>query len=430
MKYFFNKKVEYKKGQAVMIAVIMFVIISAVISVGIAGPTVRGLQTAVSLTQAKQSYALSEAGLEDAIYRLKNGLTIDSSETLSLNGQSVVTSITGPVDTKTVNSEGNFKEYVRKVEVVLSSGSGVAFHYGMQADAGGILLENGSTVAGNVYSNGPIVGSGNLIKGDVVSADSTGLINGIHATSSAFAHTIQGSTVDRDAYYQIKTSTTVLGTSYPGSPDQATTSLPIADSLIETWKTVAEDAGITSCSGTLIINTTSTIGPRKYTCNIKFDGNDTITLAGPIWAVGDINIEGNVILRVDASLGTESVVLIADNPSNRTTSSKVTLQNNSRYYGSGTAGSYIMLVSQNNSAQNGGEELAIEIKNGAGGDLLIYSGHGEVLVLNNIGIKELSAYKIHLKNNAEVIYETGVASLLFDSGPGGGYVIDDWREVE
>jgi len=49
---------------------------------------------------------------------------------------------------------------------------------------------------------------------------------------------------------------------------------------------------------------------------------------------------------------------------------------------------------------------------------------------NNAILKEVSAYKIHLKNNAEVVYETGLANVLFSSGPGGGFEIKSWMEIE
>ena len=113
-------------------------------------------------------------------------------------------------------------------------GTGAAFFYGMQSGKGGIILENSSTVKGNLYSNGTIVGAGsNVIAGDVVSATSTGLVDGIKATGTVFAHTIQNSEIDKDAYYMvIDVPTVVWGTKYSESPDQATSSLPIPDAPI------------------------------------------------------------------------------------------------------------------------------------------------------------------------------------------------------
>ena len=94
-------------------------------------------------------------------------------------------------------------------------------------------MDNSSKVIGNVFSGGSVIGtSQNYIYGDVISSGANGLVYGIHATSSVYAHTIgdasESTLIDKDAYYHTtKTNTTVSGTSFPNSPDQATTSLPI-----------------------------------------------------------------------------------------------------------------------------------------------------------------------------------------------------------
>ena len=88
------------------------------------------------------------------------------------------------------------------------------------------------------------------------------------------------------------------------------------------------------------------------------------------------------------------------------------------------------MLSQNKDAEQGGSEQAIDVKNSVNGDLLVYAGHGEIRLQNSINVKEVSAYRIRLKNSAEVRYETGVASLIFTAGPTGGYTLDKWREVE
>ena len=88
------------------------------------------------------------------------------------------------------------------------------------------------------------------------------------------------------------------------------------------------------------------------------------------------------------------------------------------------------MLSQNNSSETGGANQAIEIENNANGDLLLYAGHGEILLKNNVNLREVTAYKIHLINNANVVYETGLASALFESGPSSSFGIDSWYETE
>jgi hypothetical protein len=145
---------------------------------------------------------------------------------------------------------------------------------------------------------------------------------------------------------------------------------------------------------------------------------------------GNITVKNTAIIRVAPSLGATSVPVIAHNSSNQTTSGKITLENSAVFQGSGSSGSYVLVLSQTNSAEQGGGERAITAKNSVDGNLLLYAGHGEILLENSIDVKEVTAWRIRLKNSAEVIYESGLANLLFTSGPSGGYTLDKWREVE
>lgn len=90
----------------------------------------------------------------------------------------------------------------------------------------------------------------------------------------------------------------------------------------------------------------------------------------------------------------------------------------------------MLVISQNNSAENNGEEDAITILNTVSGDLLLYASHGKIYLNNSSDLREVTAYEILMRNKANVIYETGLANLLFDSGPAGGFSIISWQEVE
>ena len=83
----------------------------------------------------------------------------------------------------------------------------------------------------------------------------------------------------------------------------------------------------------------------------------------------------------------------------------------------------------NNSALNGGPEKAINIKNTVSGEFLLYAPHGEISLLNSGDIREVTGYRVYLGNVANVIYEIGLANLLFESGPGGSWEINVWEEI-
>lgn len=418
-------------GQVLILAALFFLVISLTVGVGVAAPVVNQVESVRSIAQGAESLYGAEGVLQDVLYRLRKGLAVGTVETLHYGTHSATATTTTVADGKEVAAAGNRGGYLRKNKAHLLEGSGVSFPYGTEVGEGGLILENNSSVAGSVYSNGPILGSGsNLIKGDTISAGPSGRIEGVHATSSAYAHTIEDSTIDRDAYYQTISNTTVLGTLHPASPDQATTTLPISDSQIAEWESDAAAGGTISSPCPYKIEDDATVGPKKIACDLEISGSPTVTLQGALWVAGTILVKTTATLKVDPALGSKSILVIADNPSNQTTSSKITLDNSVVFEGSGSSGSYVLMLSQNKSAEQGGGEKAIDVKNSVGGDFLVYAGHGEILLQNNIHVKEVSAYRIRLKNSAEVRYETGLASLIFTAGPSGGYVFDKWREVE
>lgn len=415
------------RGAAIITVVLFFVAIASVVAIGLASPVVREFKDTKDIEKSKGAYYLSEAGHEDALYRIKQGLQISSQEVLSLNGNTATTTIT-TVDSsnRIINSVGDISKNTRRVKSTLTTSTGASFSFGVQAGNGGIIMENSSSVTGNVYSNGPVVGSGsNLITGSVVSAGSSGSISGISSGLSAYAHNISSSNIGGNAYYQSLSGTTVSGTKYPGSADQATSTFPITDEMIAQFEADALAGG--TYSSPCIINSPVSWTARKITCS-KLEIKDTVTLSGMVWVAGDVEIENSGRVVLASSLGAESAGIIADNPSNRTTGSKITIKNNSTFSGSGTPGSFVMLLSQNNSAESGGGETAIELENFASGDILLYASHGKIQIANNSALKEVTAYRVLLKNSANVTYSSGLANALFVGSPTGSWKINDWKE--
>lgn len=398
---------------------------------GIVTPVLNDVESVRAALRGAESLYAAEGLSQDVLYRLMHNLPVDAVETL-VSGNATATATTAAVfDGKEVVAEGSRVGYLRRNKTHLSEGAGASFPYGTEVGEGGLILENSSSVAGSVYSNGPIEGSGgNRIKGDAISAGPMGRIDGVHATSSAYAHTIRDSTIDTDAYYQSISDTTVLGTLHPGSADQATTTLPISDSQVAQWENDAAAGGTISSPCPYKISADITIGPKKVACDLEISGSPTVTLSGALWVSGNITIKNTATITVDSGLGSKSIPVIADNPSNQTISSQISLENSTAFEGSGSPNSYVLMLSQNKSAQEGGDEKAIDVKNSVDGALLVYAGHGEIQLENSIKVKEVSAWRIRLKNSAEVIYETGLAHLLFTAGPSGGYMFDRWREVE
>ena len=435
MKIFFleKSKTNFKQGQVVLIITIFAVIFTTAVIFGVVTPIVRAIAISSNVYEAQKSYYLAEGGIEDVLYRIKKGKNVSLIEVLNEGNVYATTTITNVgTNRREVLSEGDSFNRIRKVKTIIELSTDAAdFNYGIQSDNGGFVMENSSTVTGNVYSNGTVVGSGTTaIYGDVISAGPTGSISGTETTGSAYAHTITGSDITQDAYYQSISGTSVGGTNFPGSPDQATTTLPINDAQITEWENEAVAGGTITSPCPYIISTDTTLGPVKINCDLIIDGDPTITLNGAVWVKGNITISNTAIIRLPSMLGSLSTGMIADDPGNPTTKGRIILQNSTVYNGTGDPGSYVLMISQNKSAELGGGEKAIQVQNYASGDLLVYAGHGEIEIANNISLKQVTAYRIRLKNSANVVYETGLASLLFSSGPGGGWQVINWNEVE
>lgn len=426
-----SKKINCREGQALFTAVIFFLFISSAAVLSLATSAVKSSKISLDLLNSKKSYFLTEAAGEDAVYRILKGKNYSSQEVLGLDGFFATTTIVAGGQGQDIESLGSVANNIRKIKIGLAPGdSQVGFHYGVQVGDGGVEMENSSSVSGNIYANGPLVGAGsNLIRGDAVSAGPAGSISGVHATSSAYSHSISNSLIDKDAYYQTISGTIVAGTLHPNSPDQPLRDMPISDNIVDGWEAAATSTIISSpCP--YVIDDDAELGPVKINCDLTIKGSPTVTLNGTVWAKGNVAIQNTATLRVNPALGGKSVAIIADNPADRLASGKIDLSNSSVFFGSGAEGSYILFISRNTSAESGGEDSCIVLENSASGDVLLYGPHCEILLKNSAKLKEVTGYKVHLQNTANVIYESGLASLLFETGPSGSYSISSWQEIK
>jgi hypothetical protein len=436
--YDLRKKTKRPQGQVMLAVTIFFLAFSLALMLGFAEPVLRSTKSVGDLRFSAQSYYASESLAGDLAYRYITGKDVISGETLTLGdaaATSTVTPVLGGVELRATGTAANFW---RASKISLEIGDGIAFRYASQAGPGGFDLQNTSSITGNVFSEGPVKGTGsNMIRGDVISSGPSGLVYGIHATSSAYAHSIghssQPTTIDKNAYYATSiTNTTVTGTQYPNSNDQPIAALPISDAQIAEWEAAAEAGGtITTCdaSGNYEINnTTVTLGPKKIACNLVIKGNNAVvTITGHLWVTGNITTQTGPTIKMDPALGSTNVAIVADNPSDTAGSGIIDINQNTIFQNSGTAGSFVFMISQNNSAESGGSTSALNLNQGASA-MVAYAAHGIVTLAQSVSVKEVTAYKVVLQNSANVVYDTGLPSTMFDSGPSGGYSITSWVE--
>lgn len=450
-----NNSRDYKlknRGAALLIFIILFLIASTLLVGGIGRGVYQDILRYRALEMSKGSFFGVEAGIEDAIYRHINVMDYAPVETFNFNGTSVsvTRSIVSPEFEFFVTADKSNR--IRKGYLKLVLGNGASFGYGLQADTGGIEMLNSSSVIGNIYSNGSVIGANdNAVSGTIVVGGPTGYVSGVHTGGSIFAHTIDDSISDTDAFCDTISGSTIAGDLFcdnitattwggvtgAGPADQPLTVLPISDADIDDIKADAEAGGIIAStdplcsSGTYTIDTDTTIGPVKIECDLFVDKNSTdLTLAGQVWVEGSVTTKSSPNFHVDASLPGKSIAIVVDNPADRLTDSKVVFQNSASFAGAG-ANSYILLISMNNDEEVGaGTEIAIESSQSATGDVLLYAPHGLVDISQSGGYIGISALQIDLHNSAQITYETGAISLQFPDGPSGGFLLADWYETE
>lgn len=406
----------------------------------------------------EQAIALADAGIDKAVYEINQTLG-------TYTGESGTTLSTGQFDVGVQTISANVREVTAtgyapnktaptatrqiKVQVAISS-TNANFFYGVQVGDGGLVMDNNSSVAGNVYSNGPIDGGlGAVITGEAFSAGPGGRIfdrlqvsQNAHAhqidtlvtvganaygqtmdnltiTGNAYSNTISNCTVGGNAFYTTKTSCTISGTEttpYAGEPDPPAISLPITTVQIDNFKTDAQSGGTISGNYTVPINQTVSLGPKKITGNLVLSNNSTLVLTGTIWVLGNITTGNNSAIQLDAAYGNNSEVIVSD--------AIIDVVNNTSFVKAG-ANSYIMMLT----TRVGNSSFRVANNSDA---LIAYASAGEINVLQNAILREVTGWKIRLEENASVTYESGLANVNFTGGPGGSWRIlrGTWREIK
>lgn len=425
------------RGAALLLFIIFFTVASAALAFVLSQNLYADASSWRALVSAKQAQVTAEGAVEEVAYRLISGATVSGAESLvELPGLASTTVTYDSVgDRYEIVADTQLGDQYRTMVVELVAGPGSAFNYGMQTGNGGFRIANSASVIGNTFSNGLIEGQGaSLVDGDVISAGPGGHIKDITTTGSTWSDILENSDVAGDASYNSEVGSNSVGGSRTSPfsllPEQP---LPITEAEIDAWQDHVDDTGTvisaTECSGgTYTINSDQVLGNVRIECDLEVRGSGSgteVTLTGPIWVEGNIAFTQGPVLRVSSFLGSRSVQIIADNPADRETSSQVEIRNSTEFHGNGS-GSYIMVLSRNDSLATGGSEPAITIGQSSNGELILYTNEGLVDIGNQIGLRSVTGYRIDIGNNSTVTYESGLANTRFTGGPGGAYVIADW----
>lgn len=192
---------------------------------------------------------------------------------------------------------------------------------------------------------------------------------------------------------------------------------------IDTWKTEATAGG--THSGNLSIGWAGGIvGPRKITGDLLVNGGGTLMITGTVWVQGSITVTSGGKIKISPSLGANSAVIVSDK--------YVSVDGGAQFEGSGTAGSYPIVVSTSvcpNTTPCATNSSAIYLSGGAGA-VIMTAPFGKVHMNGGSGARSISGNMVYITGGGTVTYETGLANLSFTNGPSGGWQISGWKELE
>ena len=466
-----------KGGYAALTTTLLVMVVSLSIIGSLTFFSLREVATNRTYTKSVESKYISESGIEDAVYRIVTGKQIEAQESLGVGTGSTTVIVSTVGNQKIIRSEGKRDTVQQNLEIKLDvpASPNVSFNYGAQVGSGGVEMSNNSEIQGSVYSNGPIrgpaSGSNVLITGNAFAAGTSAIghvtINGdarandlddnvIGGTASsttdlccviegnAYANRLKGAVVGTNplvnearanileeavvngkCYYQTQGDSVCLGGEFPGvpmapPPNLTPLDLPIPDSQINQWKIDAAAGG--TINGDYSVTSNVSLGPKKITGDLFLNSNNkTLTVTGIIYVQGKVDISNGSIIKCATSYGARSCLILSDD--------WIHLSNNGQFGGSGTPGSFLMLLST--SAGGGHHGSAIDLHNNATG-AIFYAGNGLVYLHNNVTVTNLVANQISLQNGAKIIYDTALENVDFGTSGGGGgsFNVKYWREVE
>ncbi|MCK5085327.1 hypothetical protein KAK05_01300 [Candidatus Parcubacteria bacterium] len=277
---------------------------------------------------------------------------------------------------------------------------------------------------------------------------STSLDN-VNVAGTACANTIDNSNIGVDAYAKNINNSDIVGVAhyevqFTGSAgssiqetvdDPAVVALPVSDSNIADWEAAASAGGTFSDAAHCLPTEDIILDACVLDCDFLPTAGIEITINGTVWVKGNIILGNGTSIKLSSAYAGNSGIIIADKPGSESTSGKITVLNNVAICGSegfatfpdcnASNGSYLMMLSTHEHDST----YAIDVSNNAAG-AIFYAHKGIANVNNNANLKEVTAYKLNLSNNATVTYESGLANASFSSGPEGGWIINSWNEIE
>ncbi len=465
------------RGQIIIVAAIFLSVALATV-VYLSSRVISSEQAVRHTNAALVAITSAEAGVQKALACLNSvlddqcggnaGPDHPGESNVSVGSGKFTSTVTVSGNKRTITSTGEglgiTKRKIRATAVPIQSPTGIPFSFAILTGDGGLLMEQNSEIrgagtpptAGNVYSNGPVIGeNGAKITGDVTVATTTLSLDGMIVYGTANTPKITNSKICGDAYYETIDSSSL---SFVNNPKSSTcpipltpgtgaasstpprSNMPITSDIMNKWKNDAASMGtiIGDCGDegapecTIPTDGTLSLGPKKINGNLVLTKKQTLIVTGTIYLTGHLDMDSSsgATVKCDPSFGAYSCLIIVDG--------WVHIKNNAIFQGSGADGSYLMVISTLVGCNGGNEtpscthhNASIDLHNNASG-AIFYAGDSMIFLHNGVNATELVANKLHLDNNAIITYEQGLLNTQFSSGPLGVWQIEDgsWQEIK
>ncbi len=303
--------------------------------------------------------------------------------------------------------------------LVVDAGTSSSKYYVVGASAGGYSSGIGKIgqLGGTWNNTSP---SGLDYYFSIYLGGATGLIEGnshsqwnqLHigtVSGSAQAHTVNYTNATGNIYCQTGTGNNKSCTS---QTDPTYIAFPISDANIAGWKSEAEAGGV--YNGDYSVGWAgATLGPKKIIGNLSVSGGGILTVTGTLWVTGNIQLSGGGTIKLASSYGANDGVIISDK--------SISISGGGHATGSGTAGSYIMMLS----TDTGTDSISVS---GGAGAVICYAPYGTIEISGGAALKEATAYRIEVSGGSSVTYESGLMNNNFSSGPSGSWTVTSWGE--
>lgn len=391
-----NWKLKQSASGQILVITIVFLAVILVLSASLFSKVTSFIRFGSNSVMHEQAVDLAEAAIDKTLWQLNQTggtYTGETNTALGTTGTFTVTVTDKSPGIKTITATGNVQsgnspaeKQTIQVDTSISSDI-ISFRYAIQVGTGGIVLGQSAQINGTVYSNAPD-GANKSIQGG------------------------QSSTITGDAWTVGTISTPnpiVQGTKYQ---NQSPSQMPTIN--YQEWKDAATTGGTIDCSLTPSLCTLSgqgvaAIGNKKYIGDLNIQQQKIVTITGPVYVTGNINLSQSAQLNLDQSFGSNGTVLITDGIVSIGQSAGINPTD-------ANPKGYILVVTSSS------DNSAVTISQ-SGANAIFYALEGGAQMGQSAHATAIIAKSLTLGQTVTLTYDQGLASANFSSGPGGSWAI-------